>query len=491
MPLFSKRGIGPATLFWLSGLLPANSQVIEIEPAEVGPYPVGTTSVAVLEAYDSLSAEEMHAFLVRTHPSGRFMSDILENPRAAWSFQVNVPNIPLLYGNHSGGMMDYLAFISYPTSSKNNRADYHFPSNGDPNAVFDRMQGADDAPGFDNPHVRYPLIILSHGGGVHALWTVDTARFFASHGYIVASIFHGDGAIGDSGNSLFALRPLSIKALIDSLLESNSFGPHIDAQRIGIQGTSLGGFTSLSTMGGKVFNHPQSIIDERIRAGVALEPTIWRMVDDTYQEVFGVDNQALSNIERPYLSVYGTEHPRPFDEVELVQGSAFAISLPGQPHVFEAPSWSDVLNWEFVFFEAYLKNDDNALRKLRAASSVKGFNPDFQLFNKQQIVPQPILLRSQAFSEPKSAIPSLRIVEGIPRLRLTFPAYYSDRLAFDYDLQFSGDCINWQTLNAEVENSDDSSLGQPDEFRWQQVQDPQPPPLPQHSRFYRIRAAIR
>jgi predicted dienelactone hydrolase len=46
--------------------------------------------------------------------------------------------------------------------------------------------------------------------------------------------------------------PLITHAVLDSILQSDTFGPHVDVDNIGISGHSFGGFTSLTIAGAKI-----------------------------------------------------------------------------------------------------------------------------------------------------------------------------------------------------------------------------------------------
>ncbi|MDQ8185793.1 hypothetical protein [Pelagicoccus sp. SDUM812002] len=459
-----------------------------IDPPGCGPLPVGMTNMEIAAPYATMSKEEMRSYLNRSHPSGLFLPDILEHPESAWNLKVDVPNIPSLYGDSSGTQIVFSAYIAYPTRPDNERLNYRFPYEDASDGLFERMQGPGEEPIFHRLHVRYPLIVVSHGLAAHALYNVTIAKTFASHGYIAIAINHGDGDTDRSRKDLYSLRPLAVQKFIDSLIESDTFGPHIDTHRIGIYGHSFGGMTVLSSLGGRLFNHPKSITDSRIKAGVGGEPSFWRQIDEIWHPLFGTNNASLSQIDAPYMSINGSEYVVAYDEIEQMRGTTYGI-LPGHPHVSEGPSWDDALNWSIVFFNAYLKDDDSMLALLNSANSVTGFNPDFQLFEKQKLrAPSPVLNRD-AFGATPFVIVRVDGSNGIKHSQVIYPKKVDESNLY-YDLQYSENGVDWVTLNAhedEVLLPLNSLPKLQDDFEWSSLTDPLPFESAASPRLYRIR----
>jgi predicted dienelactone hydrolase len=113
------------------------------------------------------------------------------------------------------------------------------------------LAGAKDCPLISD---KLPLIVISHGrtgwfGGHH-----DTAAAMADAGFVVAAINHpGDNAYDMSrvdSLSILVERPADIKRLIDFMLDTWSDASRIDAQRIGLYGYSMRGYTGLVVIGG-------------------------------------------------------------------------------------------------------------------------------------------------------------------------------------------------------------------------------------------------
>lgn len=123
-------------------------------------------------------------------------------------------------------------------------------------AIFDAGKNAPDAPFTPEP-ARLPLVVLSHGTGGAAPGLAWLAQTLASRGYIVAGVNHHGNTGAEPGYRLEGFvawweRPRDLSVLIDRLLADPRFGPRIDAQRIGVAGFSLGGYTALASVGARL-----------------------------------------------------------------------------------------------------------------------------------------------------------------------------------------------------------------------------------------------
>lgn len=102
---------------------------------------------------------------------------------------------------------------------------------------------------------RWPLILLSHGTGGSADSLDWLAAALAASGYIVAAVDHpGNNALAPlswDGFTLWWERATDISEVLDGLLSDPVVGPHIDRDRIGAAGFSLGGYTVLALAGAR------------------------------------------------------------------------------------------------------------------------------------------------------------------------------------------------------------------------------------------------
>lgn len=120
--------------------------------------------------------------------------------------------------------------------------------------IFRGHPAADNAPLATN-QTRYPLLLLSHGTAGSADELDWLASALASHGYIVAGVNHpGNNALEPLTREGFVLwweRATDLSEALDALLADATFGTHIDPDRVGAVGFSLGGYTVLELAGAR------------------------------------------------------------------------------------------------------------------------------------------------------------------------------------------------------------------------------------------------
>ena len=346
--------------------------------------------------YAGIGDEAMHDCLLgRADESDqpRYLADILKHPDSALVIDVPVPDEPDLYGPASGLKLPVVAFLTYPSTSKQQHSRYAFPYHDARYGVFDNMLGPGEAPSFADPSEPYPLIIIAHGASAHGVYDVQHAHSLASHGYVVAVITYGDDRTAQTeqaNHHLSFLRPLLTKAVLDAILESETFGPHIDADNIGITGHSFGGFTALATAGGPFLGNTATVSDERIKACSIAAPWVGGNYDGSDFYAFGPNNRELTRVSIPMICFFGTKDESTLASFILpamkeLSGPTYVIELVDQPHIFEQGSWEDRDNWELLFFSAYLKHEEASLTLLKTARSMKGGNEDKQLFDYQRL----------------------------------------------------------------------------------------------------------
>ncbi len=109
-----------------------------------------------------------------------------------------------------------------------------------------------DAPPADG---RFPLILLSHGDGGHRLSHHDLATDLARHGFIVVTVTHPGDSDHDPAawrsDRVLVGREYDLRAALDAVLDDEVFGAHVDRDRIGVAGFSLGGYTALTLAGAR------------------------------------------------------------------------------------------------------------------------------------------------------------------------------------------------------------------------------------------------
>ena len=349
----------------------------------------------VATAYADIGDEAMHEYLLGhagKSDQPRYIADILKYPESAWVIDVPIPAEREIYGPASGLTLPVVTFLTFPASVRQQQNSYAFPYHDARYGVFEDMLGPGVAPSFADPNERYPLIILAHGSSAHGVYDVRHAHNLASHGYIVAVITYGDDrtAYADNPNHHVSfLRPFLTKAVLDSLLESETFGAHIDTDNIGITGHSFGGFTALAVAGGPYQGNTATVSDERIKAGVIAAPWVGGNYDGSDFFAFGPNNAEMNRITIPMICFFGTNDQLTLASFILpatkqLSGPTYVVELVDQPHIFEQGSWEDRDNWELLFFSAYLKHDPESLETLKSARSMKGGNEDIQLYDYQR-----------------------------------------------------------------------------------------------------------
>lgn len=357
------------SLLWTSSLTLC---AVEIAPLASGSYAVGSTNFEADEPKDA----PMQDYLIGTGgwlSRERYVAQLLKRPDAIFRAEAKTAR---------GAPLPFVGYVLYPTPTENARASYTFPYTNTGDNIFPHMQRAGEKPLFAEPGRRWPVVIASHGYNAHGLWELDRWKRLASHGYIVVSVFHGDGR-WDWGEN-HERRPIAVKAALDRLLGDADFAAAIDAERIGVSGSSFGAYTILACLGasdpatGRAEYH-----DPRLKAGFALVPYAGGNMG---KFPFGEDFSGLHTMTKPYLAVYGGD-----DRAEYVLattarcgGETVAVVLPGEKHLLSKEAWNDVPTWEILFFNAWLKDDARARELLSGDLRVRGGVDDHVMLRRDQ-----------------------------------------------------------------------------------------------------------
>jgi predicted dienelactone hydrolase len=142
--------------------------------------------------------------------------------------------------------------IWYPVAPEIRESPREIGAPGDP--IFRGHPIADHAP-LSPAHAKYPLLLLSHGTGGSAVDLDWLASALAANGYIVAGVNHpGNTALAPLTREGFVLwweRATDVSEVLDAVLADRTLGPHIDRDRVGAVGFSLGGYTVLELAGAR------------------------------------------------------------------------------------------------------------------------------------------------------------------------------------------------------------------------------------------------
>ncbi|MDB6083421.1 MAG: hypothetical protein JWN43_1302 [Gammaproteobacteria bacterium] len=271
---------------------------------------------------------------------------------------------------------------------------------------------------------KFPLLIASHGNETAATKAVpDTLEALASHGYIVASVEHtGDDdawyqtfflenyvglPLGPNDNVLGAKliyqRSKDVRFVIDAVLQGVldkntgiEFSRHVDADKIGVLGHSLGGQTSLATVTG--ISSQGLPPDPRVKAAFMVAGTNYGLL---------LNSADYANASVPLL-FFGNDmgiaydnfnsftHSRPKYLVDVsalshhtvgyqsswcqdIHNSLIAVNPAVYPQAFIDPSVlkpSDIANWVFdaTFYFSYTGARESGIYDYCDASVFNGIN---------------------------------------------------------------------------------------------------------------------
>lgn len=382
----------------------AVNHAVEMPPIAPGPFPVACSNIAQDPAKIAQFGGQASDYW---EGNDRYITQILAEPSEVPTAIARVPNDNNFYPQNSNKDVVFTLLVCYPTTADNKRADYALPD-GQP---VPKMQRIGDKPLLptnanglsmrglvSQQRTQHPLLVFSHGLGSSPLdnKSVDFLVKLAAYGYIVAAPFHADARFSkikldglsdviyiirnfDYFVELQALRPLAIKATIDTMLAHPDFGPRINRDQIGGIGGSMGGATMTWLAGAHLttsfpsLSARPTVQDPRIKAMVGYVPYAGQRLLPAY----GDDNATAVNVKTPYLAIGGTaDTTAPIYLMEQAmnnfQSSRYFVALSDVPHGYETRYADDVFGWSVTFFDAYLRGNASAMNKLTRMRDIKG-----------------------------------------------------------------------------------------------------------------------
>ncbi len=331
-----------------------------IATAWFGPYKVASSTLGLTPEMDY--ADPVRRTDILTGESG-YISEYLQSPSDSFHFSVKVPSMPLHFPVTAAQSLDYCGVVYFPTNNAQNKADYLFHPQG---FKLPLMLSPGDRPAVLEG--RHPLILFSHGYQSEFMVHTTLIRILASHGFIVAAVFHGDRRVGEDDIAgrdeaspvrleRLLLRGLSLKAALDTL-ETGPFGDAIDWGRVGGLGISFGG-ASLMLLNGAPLNvtdYDHSLFKEdRLRCSAAQVPY---MGSERFK-LWDAHSPAWAQVNTPWLAVSGTRDSlapiaQARQSLEHIPQDSWLATLEGEEHFMSARALRAADSWILEFFKRQL-----------------------------------------------------------------------------------------------------------------------------------------
>lgn len=368
-------------------------------PLPPGPYAVGCSSVEqdFARLQPGESAQQYWEGIPADDGRARYITDLLTNP-ATPVVTFAVPDDSELYGKLAGKAFTVAMIVCYPSAVDTGRRPYILP-NG---VSVPLMQLGNEVPVFADPVARWPLLEFGHGLAGSPLDPdyMRAMQVLASNGYIVFAPFHADARVADIkledlqdvvhaiGNfsdytAMQAVRALALKNALDYMLSQGPWNGHIDFDRIGGFGASLGGESMFLQAGAKLtvsvgLSSKQVLSDTRLKAIATYVPYLG-------QKEFPALGRDQSGVDFmnpiPVLAIAGTEDTTaPLsatrEAMERLPATNALVTLEGVGHEFDLASSDDIFTWSVVFLDATINRDPLALARLQRMTNVAGGGDD-------------------------------------------------------------------------------------------------------------------
>jgi cephalosporin-C deacetylase-like acetyl esterase len=345
-------------------------------------YAIGSSNFRV-KAPDA----DIETYLIgKESPEGtHYIADLFERPEDTLSFEMEIPDDPSFYGSVAASKVKVATYLLFPTDESGDRPDYPFPYTNTGDALFPSMLATNTCQSFaaaiSRKKDQWPLILYSHGYTAHGLWDLEHLKQLASQGYLVLSVFHGDGRIPEASRA--QLRPLAIRQALDYLLSQPELASRIDTHRIGMGGSSFGGYTTLAIMGGEFHGNPSTVHDPRIKAGFCTVP--W--VGNEWDMPFGKDFATLAAVQKPLFCVVGSNDEIAAPATTLLAlsktaGTALIHEFEGEGHLLSGDAWKEIHPLEALFFDAFLNDHAPALESLMQTRQIPGGVTDRRIMER-------------------------------------------------------------------------------------------------------------
>jgi dienelactone hydrolase len=275
------------------------------------------------------------------------------------------------------------------------------------------MQRGTEAPIFADAKQRWPVLEFSHGlaGSPLDADYMYAIQLFASNGYVVLAPFHADARVTDidladledvlhaiidfpNYTAMQAVRPLALKYTLDYVLDSPTWSPRVDPDRVAGFGASLGGEALMLQAGAKLtvsvgLSSEQVLADERLKSIATYVPYFGQV----FFPAFGRDQSGVDFMNPvPVLAISGTADtvaplPATLQGLDRMTATRVLVALAGVEHGFDIPSATDIFTWSLMFLAATDGHDPLALAQLQRTATVAGGGDDFVVLS--DVMPYP------------------------------------------------------------------------------------------------------
>jgi predicted dienelactone hydrolase len=258
-----------------------------------------------------------------------------------------------------------------------------------------------------------PVVLFSHGLGGSRSGSAFLGEHWAARGYVAVFLQHpgSDESVwknqppGQRMQALsqaasvenFLLRVRDVPAVLNQLAAWNGDKPHpladrLDLQKVGMSGHSFGAVTTEAVSGETLPVGGQGFTDPRIKAAVVFSPSAPQV---------GSAAKAFGAVKIPWLLMTGTKDLAPIGHADMRSRLAVYPALHGAPkyelvlHNAEHSVFTDralpgdhgprnpnhhrvILALSTAFWDAYLRNDAEALAWLNGSGPRSVMEPDDQ-----------------------------------------------------------------------------------------------------------------
>jgi len=319
-----------AAMVVVGAAVPASAQQLR-NPEQMGPYPVGVTTMQLDD---------------KSRPDAE-----LNAPRPLRT-EIWYPAVDAARSMPKGKYSDFVSGINtVPGALDAVNAQLN---NYKPGLTVAELEKTYKTVGVRDVQVRdgkWPLVAFSHGSGGTRVGYVFLTEFLASHGFIVIAADHIGNANYTIVNNMVvkaggaraqanaADRPKDVSFLIDSIstmtnTPGNRFSGHVDLDRIAAAGMSYGGWTTM-----RVIEN-----DKRVKAAVMLAPG-------------GPAGQPRANFDTPVMMMIGSEDTT-IREAGNASNRAYYEASKGPHYMVEI---KDGGHYSFTSVDQYNSNYGNGI----------------------------------------------------------------------------------------------------------------------------------